>query len=93
MDFVLKKVIKRAQVVESPKGNLVEIEDGHAAVSGDETCQSHCPEVVEGWEGARRPWEEPGSGICKETRDLRRMIRKSEDPPECASRLVFDGRL
>jgi len=50
-------------VVENPKGNLVEIEDGHAAVSGDETCQSHCPEVADGWEGARRPWEEPGSGI------------------------------
>ena len=46
---------KRIQVVESPKGNLVEIEDGHAAVSGDETCHNHCPELVEGWEGARRP--------------------------------------
>ena len=56
LDYVLKKVIKRAQVVESPKGNLVEIEDGHAAVSGDETCHNHCPEVIEGWEGARRPW-------------------------------------
>jgi len=43
-------------VVESPKGNLVEIEDGHAAVSGDETCHNHCPELVEGWEGARRLW-------------------------------------
>jgi len=50
-------------VVENPKGNLVEIEDGHAAVRGDETCQSHCPEVADGWEGDRRPWEEPGSGI------------------------------
>jgi len=43
-------------VAEGPKGNLVKIENGHAAVSGDETCQNHCPELVEGWEGARRPW-------------------------------------
>jgi len=49
-------------VVESPKGNLVEIEDGHAAVSGDETCHNHCPEVVKGWEGARRPWRKARVG-------------------------------
>ena len=55
-DFVIKNNHTRIQVVESPKGNLVEIEDGHAAVSGDETCHHHCPEVVEGWEGARRLW-------------------------------------
>jgi len=33
----------------------VKVGDGHAAVIGDETCQSHCPELAEGWEGARRP--------------------------------------
>jgi hypothetical protein len=29
-------------------GNLVRIGDGHAAVIGDETCQIHCSELVEG---------------------------------------------
>jgi len=43
-------------VAEGPKGNLVKIENGHAAVSGDETCHNHYPELVEGWEGARRLW-------------------------------------
>jgi hypothetical protein len=30
------------------KGNPVRVGDGHAAVIGDETCQSHYPEPVEG---------------------------------------------
>ncbi len=42
----------RIQVADCRKGNPVRTGDGHAAVIGDETCQSHYPEPVEGWEGA-----------------------------------------
>jgi len=38
----------RIQVALNRKGNPVRIGDGHAAVIGDETCQNHYPELVEG---------------------------------------------
>ena len=71
------------QVADCQKGNPVGIGDGHAAVIGDETRQSHYPlsrvyRRVEGWEGARMPEVLKTSGHS-------RMIRESEHPPECAS--------
>ena len=36
--------LTRVQVARCLKGNPVEIGDGHAAVTGDETRRNHCPE-------------------------------------------------
>ena len=50
------------------KGNLVKIEDGPAAVTGDESCQKSLSDSGYKWK--------------KTGRRMKRMIRKSEDLPE-----------